>query len=177
MRGVFNRFIDDHENRQRSASASRNRRIERELRDRTHIERITSLSFDGKHIARATPTIDYQLLGAYSDQVDPLTMTTTFRQTNVNFAPNVTPTSIDPDNIQANPQNENLAQSTSSTQQLRATNFAKDRDIVGAANLRRAARAAAASTSFLKVGGKFRDKNKGRNRNEIDATRRRRRCR
>ena len=36
-------------------------------------------------------------------------MTTTFRQSNVNFAPNVTPTSIDPDNVQANPQNENVA--------------------------------------------------------------------
>ena len=36
-------------------------------------------------------------------------MTTTFRQANVNFAPNVTPTSIDPDNIQANPLNEDIA--------------------------------------------------------------------
>ena len=53
----------------------------------------------------------------------------------MNFAPNVTPTSIDPDNIQANPLNEDLAPYTFNSQ-IRATNFAKDRDIVGAANLR-----------------------------------------
>ena len=49
---VFNRFIDDHENRQRVRYAVANRRIDRELRDRTHIERITSLSFSGQHIVR-----------------------------------------------------------------------------------------------------------------------------
>jgi TonB-dependent receptor len=163
VRAVYNRYIDDQENRQRMRQRVTNRRIERELRDRTHIERITSLSFDGKHTA-GNAEIDYRVLGAYSDQVDPLTMTTIFRQANVNFLPNVTPTSIDPDNIQTNPQNENLAQSFFNSQ-LRATNFAKDRDIVGAANLRYPISSGTVNT-FLKVGGKFRDKNKGRNRNE-----------
>ena len=134
VRAVYNRYIDDHENRQRYRQRVANRRIERELRDRTHIERIASLSFDGKHTA-GNAEIDYKVLGAYSDQVDPLTMTTIFRQANVNFLPNVTPTSIDPDNIQTNPQNENLALSFFNSQ-LRATNFSKDRDIVGAVNLR-----------------------------------------
>ena len=41
IRGVFNRFIDDHENRQRVRYAVANSRIDCELRDRTHIERIT----------------------------------------------------------------------------------------------------------------------------------------
>jgi len=167
VRAVFNRYIDDHENRQRLRQRVGNRRIERELRDRTHIERISSLSFDGKHTA-GNAEIDYRVLGAYSDQVDPLTMTTIFRQANVNFLPNVTPTSIDPDNIQTNPQNENLAQSFFNSQ-IRATNFSKDRDIVGAANVRMPLTTGSVS-SFLKVGGKFRDKNKGRNRNESTIT-------
>ena len=86
---VFNRFIDDHENRQRVRFAVANRRIDHELRDRTHIERITSLGLTGHASSDGSATVDYQLLGAYSDQFDPLTMTTMFRHTNVNFAPNV----------------------------------------------------------------------------------------
>jgi TonB-dependent receptor len=165
IRAVYNRFIDDHENRQRMRDAVANRRIDRELRDRTHIERITSLGLNGQRIANGSTTIDYQLMGAYSDQRDPLTMTTTFRHTNVVFVPNVTPTFIDPDNIQANPQNEVLSNYNFNAQ-LRAINFSKDRDIVAQANVRRPLTASDRSTSFLKFGAKFRDKNKGRDRNE-----------
>src|SRR6185369_3220787 len=50
VRAVYNRFIDDHENRQRVRFAVANRRIDHELRDRTHIERITSLGLTGQRI-------------------------------------------------------------------------------------------------------------------------------
>jgi hypothetical protein len=135
VRGVFNRFIDDHKNRQRVRFAVANSRIDRELRDRTHIERITSLSLAGQRVVRGSTTVDYQLLGAYSDQFDPLTMTTTFRETRVTFAPNVSAASIDPDNIQANPVSD-TAVNYNFQQQIRAVNFAKDRDIVASANVR-----------------------------------------
>src|SRR5215813_11738448 len=95
IRGLFNRFIDDHENRQRVRFAVGNSRIDRELRDRTHIERIASLSASGQTIVGGATSMEYQLLGAYSDQFDPLTMTTTFREPRITFAPNVTATSID----------------------------------------------------------------------------------
>jgi TonB-dependent receptor len=169
VRGVFNRFIDDHENRQRVRYAVANRRIDRELRDRTHIERISSLSFTGQQILNGSTTIDYQLLGAYSDQNDPLTMTTVFRHANINFLPNVTATSIDPDNIQANPQNEVLGNYNFNSQ-LRAVNFSMDRDIVGMVNVRRPLSSSTSATSLLKVGFKMRDKAKGRNRNEVTYT-------
>ena len=169
IRGVFNRFIDDHENRQRVRYAVANRRIDRELRDRTHIERIASLSLTGNQVVNSRTTIDYQLLGAYSDQTDPLTTTTVFRQTNVNFAPNVTATSIDPNNVQAGPQNEAIANYNFNSQLL-AINFAKDRDIVGMVNVRTPLSTSSGSTSFLKVGAKLRDKRKGRDRNESTFT-------
>ena len=93
------------------ALAVGNSRIDRELRDRTHIERIASLGLSGQRDrATGSATVDYQLLGAYSDQFDPLTMTTTFRESRVTFAPNVTATSIDPDNVQANPTNDDVEQ-------------------------------------------------------------------
>jgi TonB-dependent receptor len=170
IRGVFNRFIDDHENRQRVRYAVANRRIDHELRDRTHIERITSLSVSGNRVlGNGRTTFDYQAFGAYSDQTDPLTTTTVFRHTNVNFLPNVTPTSIDPDNVQANPQNEVLANYNFNSQLL-AVNFSKDRDLVGQVNGRTALSSSAGSTSLLKFGVKFRDKQKGRNRNESTFT-------
>ena len=96
-------------------------------------------------------------------------MTTTFRHTNVNFLPNVTATQIDPNNVQASPQNEVLS-NYNFLSQLRAINFSMDRDIVGQVNARLPLRASNASTSFLKIGAKFRDKSKGRNRNENTVT-------
>jgi TonB-dependent receptor len=168
VRAVFNRFIDDHENRQRLRERVGNRRIERELRDRTHIERVSSLSYDS-NLLFGKAAFDYRVMGAYTDQRDPLTMTTTFRQANVNFAPNVTAASIDPDNIQSNPLNADINLSNFN-QQLRAINFSKDRDVVGAANLRVPLSTSGTTLSFLKFGGKFRDKRKGRDRNENTIT-------
>lgn len=168
LRGVYNRYIDDHENRQRFRNRVGNRRLERELRDRTHLEHINSLTFSGDHV---TPwaEIDYRVLGAYSNQEDPLTMATTFRQSNVNFAPNVTPTSIDPDNVQANPLNQDVNAYTFN-QQVNATNGATERDIVGALNVRKPFGSGSGVASFLKFGAKYRDKAKTRDRNEVTVT-------
>jgi TonB-dependent receptor len=168
VRGVYNRFIDDHEKRNRLRERVSNRRIERERRDRTHIERIASLSFDGRTLVGRNQ-LDFKLLGAYSDQTDPLTMTTTFRQSNVDFAPNVSGDFIDPDNIQPNPLNQNINNFTFNNQ-IRATNYAKDQDIVASANLRTPLAQSTESLSFLKFGVKFRNKTKGRTRNESSIT-------
>jgi len=165
LKGVFNRFIDDHENRQRVRWNVASSRVDRELRDRTHVERVMSLTFGGEHTLGGGRSLDYRLVGAYSDQNDPLTMTTTFRQTRVNFAPNVTPTSIDPDNVQANPLNENPATSVFNSQ-LRAVNTSKDRDLVGAFNFRTPVGTPGHTSAFLKFGAKFRDKDKRRTRDE-----------
>src|SRR5262245_6895879 len=168
VRGVYNRYIDDHENRQRFRNRVGNRRLERELRDRTHLEHINSLSFDGKHLTRWAE-VDYHVLGAVSDQTDPLTMTTTFRQPNVNFAPNVTPTYIDPNNVQANPLNQDINAYVFNSQ-IQATNDARERDVVGAADLRRALATRGSVASFIKFGAKYRDKSKSRNRDEVTVT-------
>jgi TonB-dependent receptor len=113
--------------------------------------------------------IDYRISGGYSDQKDPLTMTTTFRQSNVNFAPNVTPTFIDPDNVQANPLNQDINAYTFNSQ-VQAKNDASERDIVGAANIRRALGTAGNVPTFLKFGGNYRDKSKNRHRDEMTVT-------
>jgi len=166
--GIYNYFIDDHEERQRWRNRLANSRLERELRDRTHVERIWNLSFAGHHDLGST-SVEYHLQGARSDQEDPGTIATTFRQSNVTFLPNVTPTSIDPDNVQANPQNENLAAYTFN-QQVQAINSNVDRDIVGAVDVRRLMHTTQGLTAFIKGGMKFRDKDKARTRDEVTLT-------
>jgi TonB-dependent receptor len=168
IRGVYNRFTDDHELRRRLRENVSSSRIDRELRDRTHIEQIGSLAFSGQQVL-GRAELDYKVNGAYSSQFDPLTVTTTFRQSKVTFAPNVTATSIDPDNIQANPQNENLASYTFNSQ-IRATNFAQDRDAVAQANLRLPLQASNDVATFVKFGVKYRDKRRSRDRNESTLT-------
>ena len=168
VRGVYNYYIDDHEERQRQRQRVAKRRLERELRDRTHAEHIWSTSLTGQHqIGRAS--VDFRLSGAHADQKDPLTIATTFRQNNVNFAPNVTPSSIDPDNVQANPINESLSAYTFN-QQVRATNYAGERDIVGSADARFNAASTSSVASFFKFGLKYRDKEKTRSRDEATLT-------
>ena len=123
IRGVFNRFIDDHENRQRVRYAGR-QQPHRSRAARSHAHRAHRLAGPQRaaRSSAASTTVDYQLLGAYSDQFDPLTMTTTFRETRVTFAPNVTATSIDPDNVQANPhQRRRRTTTTSSSRFARPT--------------------------------------------------------
>jgi TonB-dependent receptor len=165
LRGVFNRFIDDHENRQRVRWNVASRRIDRELRDRTHIERVASLTLGGSNSVGMSGLFDYKLSGSFADQKDPLTMTTTFRLTNVNYAPNVTSTSIDPNNVQVNAANDNVA-GYAFNSQLRAVNSSEDKDFVAAANFRNQFGNAGHTTSFLKLGVKLRNKDKSRNRVE-----------
>jgi TonB-dependent receptor len=168
IRGVYNRFTDDHELRRRLREQITNSRIDRELRDRTHIEQIGSLAFSGQQLL-GRAELDYKVSGAYASQFDPLTVTTTFRESKVTFAPNVSAGSLDPDNIQANPQNETLA-GYNFNSQIRATNFAQDRDIVTQANLRLPIQASNALATFIKFGAKYRDKQRSRDRRESTLT-------
>lgn len=168
VRGMYNYFIDDHEQRQQFRNRIANRRIERVLRDRTHVEKIWNVSFSG-HQNLGRTTMEYHLQGARSSQFDPGTITTTFRQSNVNFAPNVTATSIDPDNVQANPLNENIGASAFNGQ-VRAINTNSDRDIVGGFDVRTLLSADSGRTAFVKFGVKYRDKAKVRTRDEVTLT-------
>ena len=166
---IYNHFIDDHEERQRWRNRVANRRLERELRDRTHVEHIWSASLHGRTRTRAARRSTTTSQGAHSDQRDPGTITTTFRQSNVNFAPNVTPTSIDPDNVQANPLNENLDAYTFNAgprhQQQRRPRHRRRRRHHGHGDAR-----STRLTAFLKGGFKVRDKNKERTRDEVTLT-------
>ncbi|MCB1025669.1 MAG: TonB-dependent receptor, partial [Acidobacteria bacterium] len=108
FKGIYNQF-DDQEYRRRTRYRISDDRIERELKDRFEGQTITQASFGGEHLLPNFMQIDYKVSYAYADEEEPNRLDTTFRQKKVKFAPNVTPNSIDPNNIQANPLNEDLA--------------------------------------------------------------------
>lgn len=108
IKGIYNQF-DDQEYRRRTRYRLGNGRIERELKDRFEGQTIYQLSFGGDHLLPNFMTIDYGISYAFADEEEPNRLDTTFRQKKVNFAPNVSPDSIDPNNIQANPLNEDLS--------------------------------------------------------------------
>ncbi len=108
IKGIYNQF-DDFELRRRTRFRPGNDRIERELKDRFEGQTIAQLSFGGEHLLPNFMQIDYNISYAYADEQEPDRLDTTFRQNDVNFMPNVSPDSIDPDNIQANPLNEDLS--------------------------------------------------------------------
>ena len=83
------------------------------------------------------------------------------------FDPNVTPTFIDPDNIQANPLNEDINLFILD-EQVVENNFTSDRDIVGAVNVRFPLAAQGDFAGTIKAGLKYRDKRKTRDNNAVE---------
>ena len=107
FKGIFNQF-DDQEFRRRTRYRISDERIERELKDRFESQNIWQGTFGGESLISNRISMDFSLSYAFADEVEPERLDTTYRQNDVIFNPNVSPTSIDPDNIQANPQNEDF---------------------------------------------------------------------
>jgi TonB-dependent receptor len=159
FRGLYNDY-SDHEYRRRLRERVGNSRIERELKDRLETQRIASVSAAGNHFLSGGWALDYTASFAHAEEKEPEAFYTIFRQSKVVFAPNVSPTSIDPDNIRANPLNEDFSKFTLNSQSS-DDNFTSDRDWVGALNLSRAFLSDSASGLF-KLGAKYRNKGKQR---------------
>lgn len=161
FRGIFNKFRD-YEVNNRPEYQIGDSRIERVLKNRQQDQLIASLSGGGNHVLTSHgATLDYKLAFARAEEHQPDRLDTVFRQSRVTFAPNVTPTSIDPDNIQANPLNENIA-SYALQEQIYEPFLTRDREITGSANLRMPIAARPGLTGFLKTGFKVKDRHKFR---------------
>jgi TonB-dependent receptor len=158
FRGLYNDY-SDFELRRRKQSQVADERIERELKDRLETQKIYSLSGMGRHFLSGGWALDYSASYSHAEEDEPEAYYSTFRQDDVVFAPNVSADAIDPDDIQANPLNEDSAQSLLD-EQSSEDNFTSDRDFTTAFNLSRAL--GASSQSIFKLGAKYRDKAKRR---------------
>jgi TonB-dependent receptor len=161
VRGIYNKFRD-YEVNNRPEFQVGDGRIERVLKNRQQDQKILSFSGTGNHLlsSRGT-TFDYRLAWSAAEERQPDRLDTVFRQSRVQFAPNVTPDSIDPDNIQANPLNDNLALSTLNEQVFEPF-LTEDREFAGSGNLRLPLASRSGLVAFLKTGVKFKNRDKNR---------------
>lgn len=166
LRGIYNRF-SDNEFRRFFVNAVSDEALERNLRDRYEVQEIVSGAFGGRFLINNLLHTDFRLTYSYAEEAEPKNITSTFVQEDVEFAPNVTPGQIDPNNIQANPLNEDINQFVLD-EQTRENNITNDREVTAAINFALPLRTLSSFSGFLKFGGKYRDRKKARNNEVLD---------
>lgn len=160
-RGLWNDYKDD-EVRRAMINAVGDDEIIREVRDRVQKSLITSFTVGGERQIGTTSTVDFRVASNYAEEKTPDQFTSSFIQEDVEFDPNVSPDSIDPDNIRANPLNEDINEFFLD-EIARESKHAEEKDLVGAANYSRAFYRDASFNGSWKFGGKLRFKEKNQN--------------
>jgi TonB-dependent receptor len=129
-------------------------------------QKIANVAFTGRHFFSKSE-IDFRLSWSRASEKNPDSRFSAFLQKDVEFEPNVSADSIDPDNVQANPQNEDFGEYLldALSQEVNQT---RDRDLVGALNARWFLGGGSGFSGWLKAGAKFRSKQKTRDNNETE---------
>jgi TonB-dependent receptor len=159
LRAIVNRF-EDYEVNNRIRFRPPNRRIEHVLKNRNQTDDIRSVLAGGQHVFGST-TVDYRASWGLGRESQPDRLDTIFRQSNIDFNPNVSPTFIDPDNIQPNPSSNNASVARLNAWETEIFDT-EDRDITGSFNVRMPLSTSSSNATFLKFGMKVRDKSKFR---------------
>ncbi len=161
LRGLWTNYIDT-EIRRAKGNAVSDDELERATRDRRQESWINSLTFGGDNAIGDSSVLDYRVSWNKSSEETPNQVTAAFIQEDVEFDPNVSADFINPNNIQANPLNEDPAEywfDELETEYKKAT----DEDYVGALNFTRGFYRDASFSGLWKVGGKARLKSKTQN--------------
>jgi TonB-dependent receptor len=159
LKATYNEF-DDQERRRAKTNVVPDGEIERELKDRFESQDIYGASFEGEHLLRSSSRLDYTVGYYYAEEAEPDRVDSVFLQEGVTFDPNVTPESIDPDNIRANPLDEDFGAFVLD-ELVQEDNITTEDHIVAELNYERPF----SSSRYVgkwKAGVKFRDKNKDR---------------
>jgi TonB-dependent receptor len=163
LNGIFN-YYDDDEVRNAFTNAVGDGELERQIRARVETQKIANVTLGGRHFWSSTE-IDFRLGWSRASEENPDSRYSTFQQEDVEFDPNVSADSIDPDNIRANPLNEDYAE-YELDELLHEVNFGKESDLVGSLNLRYFLPSRAGFAGWLRGGVKYRAKSKDRDNNE-----------
>ena len=162
-RGLWNDYNDD-EVRRAMINAVGDDEIERAVRAREQHSLITSLTVGGERQLGTTSTLDFRFAANNAKEETPAEITSSFIQEDVEFDPNVTEDSIDPDNIRANPLNEDYAESFLDSIELN-DKYAEEKDIVAAGNFAHSFYRDEALSGIWKFGAKVRFKEKNQDDN------------
>jgi TonB-dependent receptor len=168
FKSIYNKF-NDYEINNRIRFRPSASRIEHVLKNRNQSDTIVSFSGIGQHLLGQKTTLDYRLSWSRSEEEQPDRLDTTLRQSKITFTPNVSPTSIDPENIQPNPSANDASKATLNSWKTEIFDT-WDRDVTGAFNVRRAFLSANGRTAFLKFGAKVKSKEKDRDFTATSAT-------
>ncbi len=161
LRGLWTNYIDDEQRRAKGNAVSDNE-LERALRDREQESFINSLTFGGENIVGESAVLDYRLTWNKSQEETAGQVTSSFIQEDVEFDPNVSPDFIDPNNIQANPLNEDINEfffDEIETESKKAV----EEDYIAALNFTQGFFRDADFSGLWKVGAKARFKTKDQN--------------
>lgn len=164
---IFNEF-DDQEFRRRVRNKVGDNEIVRQLKDRFESQQIISFNVGSRHFFDQGFQADWEFTYSHAEESEPQRVDSDFIQEDVEFDPNVTPSRIDPDNIQANPLNEDLDAFVLDEITLE-DNTTSDQDFVFKVNLGQSFVVGDDWTGVWKVGAKFRFKDKERDNNTIVA--------
>jgi TonB-dependent receptor len=161
LRGLWTNYIDT-EDRRAKGDVVEDDEIERSLRSRTQESDINSLSFGGENMIGATLVVDYRLTWNRAQEETPDQINSAFIQEDVEFDPNVTPDFIDPNNIQANPLNEDINEFWFDKIESEYKK-AEEEDYVAAVNFTNGFFRDAGFSGLWKFGAKYRGKTKEQN--------------
>jgi TonB-dependent receptor len=165
LNGIFN-YYDDTESRRRLTNGVGDGELSRQLRSRQETQKIANVAFTGRHFLNSTE-VDFRLGWSRASEKNPDSRYSLFLQEDVEFEPNVSEGSIDPDNIRANPQNEDYG-AYLLDELLQEVNFVREQDLVAGLNVQHFLPSSGAFSGWLKGGFKYRDKSKTRDNNETE---------
>ena len=167
LRALYDKY-QDSEIRRAFDNAVEDARINRATRDRTQTSNIYSFTA-GANVVAGETVLNFRLAWNRSEEKTPDQVTASFRQKKVKFDPNVGPGSIDPNNIQANPLNEDYAKSIFNKIETQDKS-SSDEDWVGALDITRGFYRDAGFSGLWKFGVKARLKTATQNYDVFDWT-------
>lgn len=167
VKGTHNEF-DDQEYRRRKIEAVGDDEIGRELKDRFESQVIQAFTVGGEHTDVLEGALSWRLTLDHAEEEEPNALDSLFVQTGVTFNPNVTPEFIQPDDIRANPTNENLANFFLDSA-VRSNNLTEEDNLIARVDLERPL-AFRSWKGLGKVGLKLRDKSKSRDNDVVEFT-------
>ncbi len=158
LRGLYTNYLDT-EDRRAYGNVVEDGEIERALRNRAQESDIYSITFGGENIAGSSLVVDYRLTWNRSQEETAFQLTSKFLQEDVEFDPNVSPDVIDPNNIQANPLNEDINEFWFDELEEESKK-AVEEDVIGAINFTQGWYRDAGFSGLWKAGAKYRAKTK-----------------
>jgi TonB-dependent receptor len=164
LRGLWTNYRDT-EQRRAKGNVVEDGEIERAIKDRLQESFINSISLGGENTIGTSLVMDYRLMWNKSQEETPDQVTSGFIQEDVEFETNVSPDSIDPDNIQAVPLNEDVENFLFDEIENEYKKSVEE-DIVGALNFTKGFYKSAGYSGLWKFGAKARFKTKDQNQDD-----------